>query len=76
MTKFILTGKPISSGICLTEPKQAENAEQLTLMSNGWTWCLSPAPRDGRSEVRAGFLCSLGAGGGSGVFPVLDSLHL
>lgn len=55
MIIFILTGKPISSGICLTYPKQAENAEQLTLMSNGWTRCLSPAPRGGRSEVRAVF---------------------
>lgn len=67
MIIFILAGKPISSGICLAYPKQAENAEQLTLMSNGWTRCLSPALGGGRSEVRAGFLCSLvGAGEAQG----------
>lgn len=36
-------------------------------MSNGWTRCLSPALGGGRSEVRAGFLCSLvGAGEAQG----------
>lgn len=53
MLIFILTGKPISAGICLTCPKQAENAEQLTLMSNAWTRCLSPAlgVGEGKSEM-------------------------
>lgn len=75
---FFLIGKPISSGICFAYPKQAQSTEQLALVTNGRTRCLSPVPGGGRSEVTA-VLCSLVSAreaGGGGCLLLWTCLYL